>query len=90
MRIGDELERNSELHRVISSLIAKQRRLTSSTNLSRRFQTLWVAAALDTHLTQCTDHEIGELLILVQERFHILEPEFAICQHAIRRLLPRP
>ena len=38
-------------------------------------------------LARCADHEIGELLTLVQERFHIFEPEFAICHHAIRRLL---
>jgi len=55
-----------------------------------RFHTLWIAALLDEYLTQCTDRQIGELLIFVQERFRIFEPEFAICHHAKKRLLLRP
>ena len=80
----------SELHRVVRVLIRRQRRLMHSSDPLERFHTLWIAALLDEHLTQCTDREIGELLILVQERFHIFEPEFAICHHAKRRLLLRP
>jgi len=80
----------SELHRVISALIHEQRRLAASPNLAVRFQTLWIAAMLDNRLKQCTDHEVGNLLFLVQERFHIFEPEFSICEHAKRRLLLRP
>jgi hypothetical protein len=30
------------------------------------------------------------LLFLVQQRFHIFEPEFSICEHARRRLLLKP
>jgi len=42
---------------------------------------------LDDRLAGCTDHEIGELMDVVLERFGIFEPEFAICYHAIRRLI---
>ena len=80
----------SELHRIIGDLIHEQRRLATSPHLTERFGVLWTVALLDEHLTQCTDHEIGELLTLIQERFHIFEPEFAICHHAKRRLLLRP
>ncbi len=41
---------------------------------------------LDKHLSQCTDREIGQLMVVVKGRFHIFEPEFAICHHARRRL----
>jgi len=81
------LEHNSELVRVIRVLIKRQRRLMHSSDLRERFTTLWIAALLDEHLTQCTNHEIGELMVIVQDRFHIFEPEFGICHHATRRLL---
>jgi hypothetical protein len=42
---------------------------------------------LDEWIAGCTDHEIGELMNLVQERFGIFEPEMAVCHHARRRLL---
>ena len=80
------LEHETELHRVIRALIQKQRGIAASTNLAVRFQTLWIAALLDEELARCTDYEIDNLLFLVQERFHIFEPEFAICEHARRRL----
>jgi hypothetical protein len=84
------MEHGMELHRVIRALIAKQQRLAASPNLAVRFQTLCIAATLDKRLKQCTDHEVGNLLFLAQERFHIFEPEFALCYHAITRLLLRP
>jgi hypothetical protein len=80
----------SELHRVISDLIHEQRRLLTSPYLAERFRILWVAATLDKRLRECTDREIGTLLTIVQSRFHIFEPEFALCYHARRRLLLRP
>ena len=88
--IETSLDTNSDLGKVVRSLIHEQRRLANSPHLAERFRTLWTVALLDEHLTQCTDHEIGELLTLIQERFHIFEPEFAICHHAKRRLLLRP
>ena len=83
------VEYESELHGVICALIERQRHLANSTNLAIRFRTLWVAAMLDESLSHCTDHEIGDLILIVQERFHIFEPEFGICEHAKRRLLLR-
>jgi hypothetical protein len=80
----------SQLHRVICALIDKQRHLANSPDFSVRFRTLWTAALLDKHLNQCTDSEIGKLLVIVQNNVHILEPEFAIVYHAQRRLLLRP
>ena len=80
----------SRLHRVICALIDKQQHLANSTDFSMRFRTLWTAALLDKRLKQCTDSEIGKLLVIVQNNFHILEPEFAIIHHAQSRLLLRP
>ena len=80
----------SHLYRVICALIDKQRSLANSTDFSVRFRTLWTAALLDKRLKQCTDSEIGSLLGIVQDRFQIFEPEFAILYHAQRRLLLRP
>ena len=77
----------SEADRIVRALIERQRRLANSDYLSERLRILCVAAALNERLAKCTDHEVGDLMILVQERFGIVEPEFAICYHAIRRLL---
>jgi hypothetical protein len=70
-------------------LIEKQRRLVRSDKPAERSRTLWIAAMLDERLAGCTDHEIGQLMILVQERFGIFEPEIAVCDHAKKRLLLR-
>ena len=80
------LEHRSE-DRVVRALIERQRRLVRSDNPAERSRTLWIAAVLDDRLAGCTDHEIGELMDVVLERFGIFEPEFAICYHAIRRLI---
>ena len=84
------MQSNLELQRVVRILIERQRRLMRSSDPVERFHTLWIVALLDEHLTQCTDREIGDLMVIVQDRFHIFEPEFAICHHATRRLLLRP
>lgn len=83
------VEQGSELQRVVRALVERQRRHANSTNLAMRFRTLWVAVALDRHLTRCTDGEFGDLMLIVQEQFTIFQPEFAICHHARRRLLFR-
>jgi hypothetical protein len=80
------LEHESELQRVISAPIQEQRRFAVSSNLAVRFRTLWTVALLKKHLTNCTDHEVAKLMIIVQRRFHIFEPEFALCHHAMCRL----
>ena len=79
----------SKLHRVISDLIHEQRKLATSPQLAERFGILWTAADLDKRLRQCTDREVGELLAIARDRFHIFEPEFALVHHAKRRLLLR-
>jgi hypothetical protein len=89
-RRGRILGHETKLYRVISDLIHEQRRLINSPHLAERFGVLWIAATLDKRLRQCTDREIGELLAIARDRFHIFEPEFAICHHAKRRLLLRP
>jgi hypothetical protein len=81
------LEHESELQRVIRALIQEQRMLVTSTNVWERFGVLWIAALLDKRLKQCTDHEVGELMVIVQGRFGLFEPEFAVCYHARQRLL---
>lgn len=73
--------------RIIVGLIEKQRRLADSHDPLQRAQTLWVAAELDKHLSRCTDPEIAELLGKAEERLPIFEPEFAVIEHARRRLM---
>ncbi len=72
---------------MIRALIEKQQKLLSSTNPWQGFGTLWTAALLDEYLAKCTDGEIGDLMLIVQDRFHLFEPEFAICHHAGRKLM---
>lgn len=84
------MEHESAELRVVHTLIDKQRKLLGSTDLAERLHILWIAALLDKRLSQCTDRQIGELLVLVEDRFAIFEPEFGICHHAKRRLLLRP
>jgi hypothetical protein len=81
------LEERSEANRIIRVLIEKQRDLSSSTDVVKRFRTLWIIAMLEERLAGCTDREIGELMDVVLERFGIFEPEMAISEHARRRLL---
>jgi hypothetical protein len=73
----------------VRALIEKQRRLVNSDNPAERLRILWIAALLDQRLSGCTDHEIAELMNLVQEQFGIFDPEMAVCEHARRRLLLR-
>jgi hypothetical protein len=83
------LEYRSEAELAVRTLIREQHRLANSIRISERFRILWVAAMLDEGLARCTDREIGELILIVQDRFHLFEPEFALCHHARRRLLLR-
>jgi hypothetical protein len=81
------LEHTSREDRIVRAFIEKQCKVVRSLNPTVRFGVLWIAASLDKRLRRCTDLEIGDLLVLVQERFDIFEPEFAICYHARQRLL---
>jgi hypothetical protein len=85
-RLGAFLEHRRQADRAVRALIDEQRKLAESADPLERFRVLWVAATLDEHLAQCTDHEVGELMRFVQERFGLFEPEFALCHHARRRL----
>jgi|HubBroStandDraft_4_1064222.scaffolds.fasta_scaffold593125_1 hypothetical protein len=81
------MEQPARTVRVIIGLIGKQRRLADSHDPLERAQTLWVAAELDKRLSRCSDWEIAELLCTAEERLPIWEPEFAVVEHARRRLL---
>jgi hypothetical protein len=81
------LKSEPDADRAVRALIEWQRELANSPYLAMRFRTLWVAALLDKRLKQCTDHEVGELMVIVQGRFHVFESEFGICEHARKRLV---
>jgi hypothetical protein len=63
------------------------RMLAESPDPADRLKALWVAALLGERLEACADHEIGELLSAVQDCLSLFRPEFAVCEHARRRLL---
>lgn len=67
--------------------IERQRKLADSPDPLERAQTLWVAVELDKRLSHCTNAQIAELLARAEERLPIWEPEFAMIEHARRRLL---
>jgi hypothetical protein len=71
----------------VRALIGELHRLANSPDPLERFRTLWIAVLLHERLVHCTDREIGDLMVIVKKRFGIFEPEFAICHHAIERLL---
>jgi len=69
------------------ALIERQRRLADSHDPLQRAGTLWIATELDKRLLRCTDAQIAELLARAEERLPIFQPEFAVIEHARRRLL---
>jgi len=69
------------------AFIERQRKLADSQNPLERAKTLWIATELDRRLSHCTDAQIAELLARAEERLPIFEPEFAVVEHARRRLL---
>jgi hypothetical protein len=73
--------------RAALALIEGQRRLADSHNPLERAKTLWIAAELDKRLSRCTDAQIADLLARAEERLPIFEPEFAVVEHARRRLV---
>jgi hypothetical protein len=70
----------------VRDLFKEQRRLAGSHNLLERLSTLWTGALLGERLARCSDHEIGDLLSLVQDQLGLFSPDFAVCEHAKRRL----
>jgi hypothetical protein len=67
-------------------LFEQQRKLATSDDPAERFRTLWIGALLDELLEQCSNGQIGTLLCAVQDGLGIFSPEFAVCEHAKRRL----
>jgi hypothetical protein len=63
------------------------RRLAGSQDLVERLTTLWIGAMLGEHLELCSDHQIGDLLSAVKDNLELFGPDFAVCEHAKRRLL---
>ena len=72
----------------IRRLIELQRRLLQSKSpFARRIGTLLAAGALNNHLAELDDHQIGQLLLdEVGSDLGILQPEATICHQATQRL----
>jgi hypothetical protein len=70
----------------VRELFECQQKLAESRDLVERLSILWIAALLGERLEQCSDHEIAELLPLVQHGLGIFSAEFAVCEFAKRRL----
>ena len=73
----------------VEELFEYQRKMAGSHNLIERLKTLWIGALLGEHLELCSDQEIGDLLSRVQDGLGLFSPEFAVCEHAKRRLQRR-
>ncbi len=73
----------------VEELFEHHRKLAGSHDLLERLKVLWVAAQLRGRLEWCSDHEVGDLLSMVQDGFGIFSAEFAVCEHARRRLQGR-
>ena len=67
-------------------LFRYHRKLAGSHDLLERLKVLWVAAQLRERLARCSDHEVGNLLSLVQDSLGIFSPDFTVCEFAKRRL----
>ena len=70
----------------IEELFEHVRKLARSHDFTERFRTLWIAALLGERLARCSDYQIGDLLFLVQGGLGLFSPDFAVCEHAKRRL----
>jgi hypothetical protein len=81
-------ENNTNDEKPVRRLIDLQRRLLQSKSpFVRRIGTLLAAGALDRHLAELTDKQIGQLLRDdVGNDLGILQPEATICNQATRRL----
>jgi hypothetical protein len=73
----------------VRELFEYQRKLAGSDHLVERLKTLWIGALLGELLEQRSDGQIGDLLSRVQDVLGIFSAEFAVCEHAKRRLKRR-
>jgi len=71
----------------VHQLFEHMKKLARSPIVLERLKTLWAAAQLGERLESCSDHEIGELVSMVQDCLDIFGPEFAVCEQAKSRLL---
>ncbi len=62
------------------------RKLAQSPDASERLRILWIAAAFGERLERCSNAQIGELLVKVQERMSLFSADYSVCEHAKRRL----
>jgi hypothetical protein len=76
----------SDRQQVVLALIRQQRKLAAFPNPLIRALTLLVTTKFDQQLSGCTDHGVANMTV-AQERLPILEPEFAVCEHARQRLV---
>jgi len=85
-------ENNTNDEKPVRRLIDLQRRLLQSKSpFARRIGTLLAAGALDRHLAELTDKQIGQLLRDdVGNDLGILQPEATICNQATQRLFRSP
>ena len=73
----------------VGGLFEYHRKVAGSHDLLERLKVLWVAVQLRERLELCSDHEIGDLLLLVRDVFGLFSPEYAVCEFARRRLRRR-
>ena len=81
-------ENNTNDEKPVRRLIEVHRRLLQSKSpFVRRIGTLLAAGALDRHLAELSDKQIGQLLRDdVENDLGVLQPEATICNQATRRL----
>jgi hypothetical protein len=71
----------------VHELFEHMRELARSPILLERLKTLWAGTQLEELLDSCSDHEVATLLAFVQGSLGIFGPEFAVCEHAKKRLM---
>lgn len=71
----------------IAELFEHMRKAARSHDAVERIRTLWVGAQMGERLERCSDHQIGELVSMVQNGIGIFTPDFVVCEEAMRRLL---
>jgi hypothetical protein len=81
------LEHSTPDDHSVRELFDQQKRLATSHDPAERLRTLWIGALLGELLEQCSSGQIGTLLCAVQDGLGIFSPDFAVCEHAKRRLL---
>jgi hypothetical protein len=70
----------------VEELFQHLRKLAKSRDIAERLRTLWIAAAFGERLERCSNAQIGELLVKVQERMSLFSADYSVCEHAKRRL----